>query len=236
MLSLSKIVFVSLVVLCNASFAVNAEVKIAYLDTPPYAFHNADQEPSGLLIDAFREIVDEVGLEARFVHLPHRRLIDFIERGEIDIWAGQDNSRVNNELALVSQHPLFLMDLYVYWREGAQPKNTLDDLKNQNLVLISSYSYGGNFSNLVKHSKHTEFAINHEDGFEKLFMAQSQYLLGYKKISEAIIDKFKIVGVKGNQLAQYKLYLKVSKSTPNAIEIMKKADALLLQKHLQSKS
>lgn len=89
----------------------SAKLRIAYVDVPPYAYQDTNQKANGLLIDAFREITHSVGEDAVFLHLPHRRLIDFIEQKKVDLWAGLNNSRVKNELTLVSKTPLFVMDL-----------------------------------------------------------------------------------------------------------------------------
>ena len=92
--------------------------------------------------------------------------------------------------------PVFIMELQAYWKLGNKSVDKFEDLKNKNLVLISSYSYGGCFSQLSEESHSVSYVINHEDGFDKLLSGDNQYLLGYKKISHGVIDKFQITNVK----------------------------------------
>lgn len=204
-----------------------SKVKIAYVDVAPYAYQDIDNRAKGLLIEKFREIMYSMEMEVEFIHLPHRRLIDFIEQGTVDLWAGQDNSQVNNELSLVSKTPLFIMELQAYWGAGTKSVSKLEDLSGKNLIMISSYSYGGNYSMFARESQSATYVINHEYGFEKLLSGSNQYFLGYKDISQAVIEKFRITDIRQAPLAEYALYLKLSKTFPNSIEVMKKVDAFL---------
>jgi polar amino acid transport system substrate-binding protein len=230
----SKLAF-ALLMLC-LSLPVFSKIRIAYLDVPPYAYQDANHQAKGELVDRFRDMMQALGMEAEFIHLPHRRLIDFIEQKKVDLWAGQDNSRVNNELALVSKAPLFLMDLQVYSKLGTNKVETFDDLYNKDLILISSYSYGGNYDKLAKHSKSVIYALNHEDGFDKMFSGHNKYLLGYKAMSRKVIEKFYITDLQETSLAKYKLYLKMSKTYPDAANIMNKIDALLIDADSKQKN
>jgi ABC-type amino acid transport substrate-binding protein len=224
----STIVYPLIYLVIFFSFPSSAKPRIAYVDVPPYAYQDANKIAKGLLIDKFREIMYSLEMEAEFIHLPHRRLIDFLEQGKIDLWAGQDNSQVNNELSLVSKSPLFVMELQAYWKTGTKRVDKPEDLNNKNLILISSYSYGGNYAKFAKESESVNYVINHEDGFDKLLSGNNQYLLGYKGISQEVIKKFKITNFQETSLAKYTLHLKLSKTYPDASELMKKIDAFLL--------
>lgn len=228
-----RYVYMTTNLLLVLSFPTMANLRIAYIDAPPYAFLDEDNIESGLLIDSFREIAQHLEIQAEFVHLPHRRKIDFIEKRKVDLWAGQIDSKVNNELFLVSKTPLFLMELKVYWKHGTQKVTSIDDLYDKNLILISSFSYGGNHIRLNEESRSVTHAINHEDAFNKLFSANNRYLLGYSAISKATIEKFQIGNIQEASLSKYQLHLKLSKTYPNAPKIMQKIDAFLLSKSQQ---
>lgn len=205
-----------------------AKVRIAYVDVPPYSYQDINNRAQGQLIEKFREIMYFMEEEVVFIYLPHRRLIDFIELGEVDIWAGLDKSQVNNELSLVSNTPLFVMEMQVYWKSGTKSVDRFEDLHNKDLIMVSSYSYGGNYSRLAKESSNVSYVINHEDGFDQLFSGNNKYFLGYERISQEVIKKFDITDFQETTLAKYTLYLKLSKTYPNATEMMKKIDAFLL--------
>lgn len=225
-----KFKYYSIIVLLLTSWMSEAKLRIAYIDVPPFAFQDERMQPQGLLIEAFNEIANAVSQEPEFIHLPHRRLIDFIERGEVDLWAGQANSQVNDEVALVSNTPLFVMDLQVYWQKGTPSIRSLSDLSGKKLLLISSFSYGGNLLKLRKESESIQFVINHEVGFDALFNSELHYLLGYQRISQSVIDKFAITNIENTSIAKYKLYLKIAKVHPDAKKLMQQIDTFLLTK------
>jgi ABC-type amino acid transport substrate-binding protein len=226
------LIFLTLCASCS-SFA---KTRFAYAHVPPYAYQDVNNIAQGLLIEKIQKIMKSIKTEVEFIQLPHRRLINFIEQGRVDLWAGQDNSQVNNELSLVSKTPLFIMESQVYWKTGTKRVNNIKDLLNKNLILISSYSYGGNHSKFVKQRGSIKYVINHEDGIDKLLFGNNEYLLGYKGISQEVIEKFHITGFQEASLAKYTLYIKLSKTYPNAAEVMKKIDAVLLLQNLANEN
>lgn len=211
------------------SFAGSAKLRVAYIDIPPYAYVNKSGVESGLLVERFKDIIQHIGADAEFIHLPHRRKIEFIEQGKVDLWAGQRDSRVDNSLFIISQTPLFFMDLRVYWKAVSKRVKTLGDLDNKKLILISSYSYGGHHRNLTKNSHSVDFVINHEEGFDKLFSGSDKYFLGYHAIAKQVIIKYQIENWQETSLAKYALYLKISKDYPNAPKLMDKVNGYLLK-------
>lgn len=211
------------------SVTVNAKqtVRIAFIDVPPYAYQNQEQQPKGKLIERFKEIMSAIDMEIEFIHLPHRRLVQFIEAGNVDVWAGLKQSRIKQDISFISNTPLFTMKLEAYWRKGTTPVQQFDALQGQNIILISSYSYGGRYEHLARGSRHTRFAIDHEDGFDQLMTQRNFYLLGYKAIAEETIEKFNISGVEHASLARYELYFKVAKTYPGAEELIRDVDEFL---------
>ncbi len=208
--------------------------RIAFVDAPPYAYLDINGKPKGSLVQRFQEISIALDIEPVFIHLPHRRQIDFIEQGEVDIWAGQKVSQVSSEVSLVSKTPLFSMELQVFWKQGTDSVDKLSDLYGKKLILISSYSYGGHHNKLDENSESVTYAINHEDGFDKLYDGQGQYLLGYKRISQSVIQKFELTGFQKSSLAKYDLYLKLSKDYPNSPAVMAKINQFLSKSKAQN--
>lgn len=221
---------VCIVWLCLLTFPslANDKLRVAYIDVPPYSFQDTNRQPRGQLIERFKDIAQALDMEAEFIYLPHRRLIQFIEGGNVDMWAGLQRSRINSDVSIMSKQTLFLMQLDAFWKKGTEPVKHFDALINRDLVLISSYSYGGRYSQLATKSRNIRYALNHEDGFDQLMTLNGFYLLGYKDIAQEVIDKFSIVGFEQSSLATYELYLKIAKHYPNAKQLMDKVDQYLI--------
>lgn len=117
---------------------VNANsLKVAFVDAPPYSFQGPDNKAKGMLIDTYRDLILAIGKQPEFIFLPHRQQIEFIEKGLVDTWAGQKNSQVNDDLFLVSELPLYLMEMQVYWKKASEPVDKLQDLRGKSIILIS---------------------------------------------------------------------------------------------------
>lgn len=227
----SKSVYLLIFLMLCFSLTTYTKTRFAYVHVPPYAYKDANNRAKGISIKKVREIMNSVEMEIEFIQLPHRRLINFIEQGKVDLWAGQDNSQVNNELSLVSKTPLFIMESEVYWKTGTKNVDNIEDLFNKNLILISNYSYGGNYSTFAKQSQSVKYVINHEDGFNTLLSGNNEYLLGYKSISREAVEKFNITGVQKAQLAKNTFTLNYLITSLEASEVMKEIDAFLLLQH-----
>lgn len=224
-----------LILLCSCSnvFA-SQKLRIAYINAAPYSYQDVNNLPKGMLVDKFRELAVALGTDYEFIYLPHKRQIDFIKQGKVDLWAGQKNSRVSDEYAVKSHLPLFVMTMQVHWKNGTEPVASIDDLLGKNLILISSYSYGGHYAKLSKASPMLINSISHEDGFDRLFSATNQYLLGYERISKQVIEKFDIKGFQSASLDSYKLHLKLAKSYPNAEQIMSAMNGILEKQNVSA--
>lgn len=196
-------------------------LRFAYIDVPPYAFQTTDGQASGMLIEQVRQISSAIGEPITFVYLPHRRLIPFIESGEVDFWAGQKQSNVEESLSLVSDSPVFMMDMQAFWLSGNTPVESVEALKGKPLILISSYGYQGYLADLVDASDDVIFVTSHEDGVDALYDNPDHYLLGYKKIGQAVLERFDIRNVTSSSLLKTPLYLKLSSRLDNANAIMK---------------
>lgn len=229
----SRVLLCLVTMLLSVTVDAKQTVRIAFIDVPPYAYQNQEQQPKGKLIERFKEIMSAIDMEIEFIHLPHRRLVQFIEAGNVDVWAGLARSRIDDNISFMTSQPLFVMKLDAYWKQGTPSVTQLADLKDRNTILISSYSYGGHYRKLAEESLHTRSAINHEDGFDQLMTNHGFYLLGYHEIAQQVIQKFDIKGIEHAPLARYELHLKMSKSFPNANALIKEIDSIIATERAQ---
>lgn len=229
-----KIISVTLCFLMSLSvlnIQASEKITVAFVEAPPFSFLDKNNSERGKLVEIFRSVVQELGLHPEFVYVPHKRQLQFIHEGKVDMWAGQKNSRIGSDIALTSRNPLFLMNFRVFWKRDEQKIESLEDLAGIKLILIASYSYGGRYNELKDRASDVIYAINHEDGLQKLYENKSYYLLGYEAIATNIIKKYGVNEFESASLARYPLYLKLSKKYPNSEQLMTKIDEYL--SHLQ---
>lgn len=207
------------------------KIRVAFVEAPPLSYLDSNNIEKGKLIELFRDVSQSLELAPEFIYVPHKRKLQFIHEGKVDMWAGQKNSRVGDSIALTSRTSLFSMNLRVFWKKGEQHIESFGDLENSKLILIASYSYGGRYTELENGASDVIYAINHEDGMKKLFDNEGYYLLGYQEIANSTIKKYEINDVESTSLASYALYLKLSKRYPSAKQLMQKIDGYLHNSH-----
>ena len=195
-------------------------INVAFVDAPPFSYLDSETRESGTLIELFREVAQQLALEPVFIYVPHKRQLEFIKDGQVDMWAGQKNSRIGDDISITSSTPLFSMELRAFWNKGQTGLASIDALHGKPLILISSYSYGGWYQTLRDNSPQVQYAINHENGFEKLFASKRAYLLGYTSIANEVFQKYQVNNFESAPLSVYPLHLKLANHFPNTESYM----------------
>jgi len=83
----------------------------------PYAFRDADGEPRGVLIDLWRDLAEEAGVEIRFELVTWRRSLSLVASGEVDLHAGLTRSPAR-AADLDFSAPLFRVRTQLFARRG----------------------------------------------------------------------------------------------------------------------
>ena len=74
-------------------------INVAFVDAPPFSYLDSETRESGTLIELFREVAQQLALEPVFIYVPHKRQLEFIKDGKVDMWAGQKNSRIGDDIS-----------------------------------------------------------------------------------------------------------------------------------------
>ena len=94
----------------------------------PYAFRDADGAPRGVLVDLWRRVGDDAGIELRFELVPWRRSLERVDARAVDFHAGLTRSRVR-AAHFDFTRPLFSVRTQLFARRGA-PATHLADLSD----------------------------------------------------------------------------------------------------------
>ncbi len=76
---ISLCVFFTLLLAC-ASFSFATPLRIEYIEYPPYYF-TKHKQPSGFLLSMTEKIMKNAGVEARYISIPSKRVIQSIKKG-----------------------------------------------------------------------------------------------------------------------------------------------------------
>src|SRR5690606_22003823 len=64
------------------------ELRVGYIEFPPFEYTNENGEPAGYFIDILRLTFQKAGFVPRFQALPIARAYLFLKEGKIDVWPG----------------------------------------------------------------------------------------------------------------------------------------------------
>ncbi|MBZ0335313.1 transporter substrate-binding domain-containing protein [Marinobacter sp. AL4B] len=205
-------VFVSGLCLIGAVGTVQAEtiqhtgsdartLRVAYMEFPPVTYQNAFGEPEGEMVGITRKVAKEAGYELKFLYLPVSRTYLYLKNGSIDFALGLtevptlDGAVIDSEINLVS------VVLSAWYREGQAPLTDIDDLRDQVVILVNGFTYGGLRSWLERQDDiRITDAPNHRSAIDMLKRGRGDYLLDYRdpvreelmRFSDALIQETEI--------------------------------------------
>lgn len=166
------------------------ELRVGYVEFPPYEFKGPDGEPAGSFLDLTRQVAEEAGYNVRFIYVPISRAYLYLRQGDIDLWPGLTNiPALSNDVLESKTHPL-TVELSAWSTSSNPPIQKFGDFYNKVLILISGYTYGGLASYLEQRPNITVTeAPNHQAAVEMLKFRRGDYLLDYRPPVEAVIQR-----------------------------------------------
>lgn len=128
------------------------------------------------------------------------------------------------DCCLFSEKPITSMPINVYYSKDLPEIRSKEDLVGKEIGLIHGYSYGKIRKFLETHEIKSSIwnAVDHEELFHRILIRdRMEYVIDYEPISEEMIAKLKPeAALNSFTLLNIDLYFVVSKSLPNAQEIL----------------
>lgn len=155
-------------------------VTIAYNEFPPLVHQTQAGEPSGLIIDMTRKVVEEAGYQPEFLFLPISRVYLYLKNGTVDAWPGlTEIPQLEGEVLESWAQPL-TVKLSAWYLEGNPPLNHFDDLNGKTVIVIGGYTYAG----LIQWLHESEQIVvteapNHRAAIDMLKRHRGDYVLDY---------------------------------------------------------
>ncbi len=104
-------------------------VRVPDKDSPPFYYHDATGQWTGLEVELARALVEGAGFIPEFVGLPWSRALDSMKTGEIHLMMNVSNTPERSEyMAWIGPERMSRMILAVRKEDAALPIQTLDDL------------------------------------------------------------------------------------------------------------
>jgi len=156
-------------------------LRVAYMEFPPVTYQNAFGEPEGEMVGTTRKVAKEAGYELEFLYLPVSRAYLYLKKGSVDFALGLTEVPALKGAVIDSEINLVSVVLSAWYREDQAPVTDINDFRDQVVILINGFTYGGLRSWLERQDDiRITNAPNHRSAIDMLNRGRGDYLLDYR--------------------------------------------------------
>jgi len=166
------------------------EVRIAYVEFPPYTYRNAMGDAAGSVIDITRKVVEEAGYRPDFIYLPVTRVYLYLRNGDIDLWPGLSRIPVLREDVLESWASPMPVYLSAWYLQSTPALEHFDQFDGKTVIVVGGYTYRGLAAWLERWDQvRVTQAPNHRAGLDMLKRGRGDYLLDYREPVREVLEQ-----------------------------------------------
>ena len=189
---------------------------------------NGKEQPTTPMLFVADELFKRANLTWRATAYPAKRLFNNLKTGETNFSILVRASSLI-ESCLFSQNPIYSTNLNIYYIGDKPPINSIEDIRGTRLATIRGYSYGKlrKFIEDPKNNIKNEVTNTHSSAFRMLELGRVDYVLDYASAAKDIISENSISNLQSKTINKLNIYLVLSKSYPNADELMGKLETIV---------
>lgn len=158
---------------------------------------------------------------------PAKRMFDRLEQGVSKFSILVQAPRLN-KCCIFSKKPVTYSELKIYRSPNTDNIFKLEDLRGKSIITIRGYSYGsiGRYLRNKENEITIHEAPGHSSAFEMLRHGRANYLLNYSGPSNEILSVHPMKGMEEDTLTRLYVYLVLSRSYPDAENVMSTLEGL----------
>ena len=193
---------------------IQQPVGVGYIELPPLMM-TLNGKPTGELLEATAELMQEAGLTYRFIPVPAgKRYVDVAATSTaLHMFFG---SLKKDGLAVVPS-TLNKLVLNLYGRVGNRPP-AIGALENVPVITVYGHTYNGYRDQLAASEKGVVLVPtpNHKAAFQLLLAGRATYVLDYAKPSSDVLAELGAQNLEITHVDTWNLHLMVSRKIPAA--------------------
>lgn len=205
------------------------EIEYGYPDQSIFvATINDKGQPDTPMTFLAEAVLTRAGLPWHAMPYPARRLFDNLKSGETNFSILVRASSLV-DTCIFSKKPVYSTDLNVYSIGDKPPVTSKEDLAGKQIITIRGYSYGGllKFISDPANKVTNEVASTHKAAFRMLENRRADYLVDYASAANDILAESPVAGIKANSLSRLDIFLVLSKSYPDAENLMTRLEKIV---------
>lgn len=118
-------------------------LNVGYVDFPPLSFKKKNNQADGIVINHYKDLFIDSNVQVNFTHIPVKRVIPFIENGQVDIILAPSFLKLDPARVHKIKHEGFSIHINIYSLTPFPKQFSMQSLKNQSVVAIDGYTYSG---------------------------------------------------------------------------------------------
>jgi len=211
----------------DADATSEGALQIAIMDFPGYSEVGADGKASGRTVTLVEKLMREAGLPYEIRILPAARIWKGLEDGSVQAWPGIVNKPGLEAYTLLTQRPLGVVGINLYYPPGSSPPQWPQGIKGKRVILITNYTYT---SQLMRTLNDPALGLTFHSGsshigaVRMLLRGRGDYLLDYRAQVEAVAKTLNIEMLPHLTVAEQSMRMVISRRTPDASQIVEALD------------
>lgn len=222
---------------CLISLAQADETKplLAYgfSDFPPYAYLDERGRPVGKGLDFLNQLIDEAGYTPQVRGFPSARWLRNIKEGSVQMWASAERAPFSLAAGLPSQYAFFTFRFCLLVPAGAPPPQLPQELQGKRLILVRGAAYPSPAVQRLLNDDSLQmekvYAPNVSSGLGMLQRGRGDYLLAYDFALDTLSPELRASAPVCTVLATTVMRYFVSRSRPDAEQVLQAIDATFLR-------
>ncbi|MGP4845479.1 substrate-binding periplasmic protein [Marinobacter sp. 1Y8] len=208
-----------------ASASKLPELRVGYIEFPPFNYTDESGEPAGPWVDMTETVAQSAGYTVKWMSLPIARVYLYLEQGNIDLWLGVADLPVLEGKVVESTSSPMSIRLMAFHKKGVPDITSVPELEGKRLLLIAGFTYLNILKNVDLDPAKTAVAPNHHAALTMMQLGRADYLLNYDEPVYAEQRKFPELALEGAAIYQLRGAFVVSREHPDAQRVADRLDA-----------
>lgn len=219
---------------CNSLFAADVmapkypEIEYASPDQSVWTTRlTAQGEPDNPLLQVAELLFARAGIPWHGKPYPASRLFRYLQNGTAQ-FSMLVKAPALQECCLFSRKPIAVAEIRAYRRVSSSPVRNVEGLAGKQVITIRGYSYGGiiSFISDPAHRVTNNVTDSHASAFRMLDNGRADYVIDYAGPAAEVLAAERIEGMVYDVLSRQDVHLVLSKSYPDAQEVMQRLEAI----------
>ena len=188
---------------------------------------NERGEPDNPLLRVAAKLFAKAGIPWHARSYPASRMFNYLQDGTAQ-FSMLVKAPALQDCCLLSKTPVTTAEIRAYRRADTAPVKVKEDLVGKQVITIRGYSYGGLNHFLMDERHHVTIHVtqSHASAFRMLANGRADYVIDYAGPASEVLAADAIEGVAFDVLSRQDIHLVLSKSYPDAQNVMNRLEAI----------